>query len=225
MLEHVPFEGPGHIEAWANRRGADISSTRFHEAGWYLPAAGEIDLLVVMGGPMSVYEDHIYSWLELEKLFLKDCIAAGCKIVGVCLGAQMAADALGARVYTNKHKEVGWFPVHKTATPHAVLQDMPETTTVFHWHGDTFDLPDGALHLAYSDACAHQAFIWKEQVLGLQYHMEMGREHIDAMLDNCEHELQAAGDYMQSAYQIREGFSQAGALPAMLEGVLDRFAA
>ena len=113
--------------------------------------------------------------------------------------------------------------MHKTSLAHVVLWDMPQTTTVFHWHGDTFDLPDGALHLVYSDVCANQAFIWNDQVLGLQYHVELSPEHIEALIENVGHELDEAGDSIQSEPKIREGFAYADIALPIMDGMLNQF--
>lgn len=223
IFQHVAFEGPAHIRTWAQMKGADITVTEFFEPGWSLPAPDEMDLLVVMGGPMGVHDDSAYPWLAVEKEFIRDCIRAGRRMVGVCLGAQLAADALGARVYPNAQKEIGWFPVHKTSLPHPVLFDMAPTQNVLHWHGDTFDLPDGALHLAYSDACQNQAFIWKEQVLGLQFHMEMQPDDIEMLLANCYQETSADQPFIQSDTTIRDGIANADMLPPLLDSILTRF--
>lgn len=204
-------------------KGADVTTTNFSEPGWSLPAPDDMDLLVVMGGPMGVHDDSAYPWLPVEKNFIQDAIKADRRMVGICLGAQLAAQALGASVYPNAHKEIGWFPVHKTALPHPVLFDMAPTQTVFHWHGDTFDLPSGAMHLAYSDACANQAFIWQERVLGLQFHMEMLPEHIETLMSNSYQETNAAQPYIQSDTTIRDGFMHADVLPPLLDSILTRF--
>lgn len=223
IFQHVAFEGPASILTWAQMKAADITTTSFFEPGWSLPAPAEPDLLVVMGGPMSVHDDSAYPWLAVEKEFIRDRIRAGGRIAGICLGAQLAADALGARVYPNAQKEIGWFTVHKTALPHPVLFDMAPTQTVFHWHGDTFDLPAGAMHLAYSDVCQNQAFIWNEQVLGLQFHMEMRSDDVEMLLANSFQETSEAQPYIQSDTEIRDGMGNAEMLPPLLDSVLTRF--
>lgn len=223
IFQHVAFEGPANILTWAGMKGADVTTTSFFEPGWSLPAPDGMDLLVVMGGPMSVHDDAAYPWLPVEKEFLRDAIKAGRRMVGICLGAQLAADALGARVYPNAQKEIGWFPIHKTDLPHPVLFDVAPSQHVLHWHGDTFDLPQGALHLAYSDACANQAFIWQERVLGLQFHMEMRPDDIETLMSNSFQETSEAQPFIQSDTAIRDGFHYAEMLPPLLDSVLTRF--
>ena len=204
ILQHVPFEGPANIAVWAARRKADVSITEFYKLGWKLPLPQSMDLLVVMGGPMGVNDEAQHPWLAEEKIFLKECIRLNRRILGVCLGAQLCADALGGKVYTNPQKEIGWFPV-QTAPLHRYVADFPELMTVMHWHGDTFDLPVGAKHLGYSAACSNQMFVWHEQVLGLQYHLELAPEHIEALIKHCGDELSMHCDTVQPEEKIRSG--------------------
>ncbi len=172
-LQHVPFEPPGSIEAWARYAGHALAVTHRYR-GDPLPMAQDVDLLVVLGGPMSVHDEARYPWLVGEKRFIERTIAAGARVLGICLGAQLIAQVLGARVYANSEKEIGWFAVETTeaARSAAVFQDFPRRLLAFHWHGDTFDIPAGAVHVARSAACAHQAFAFGERVLGLQFHLE-----------------------------------------------------
>ena len=171
ILQHVPFEGPAYIGQWLMARGAQISHTRFWESA-ALPDPAAVDLLVVMGGPMSVNDEAEFAWLAAEKRFIAEVVALGRPVLGICLGAQLIASAHGARVFRNTEKEIGWFDVHAcTGTEDAF--DFPPTTTVLHWHGETFELPPGARLLATSTACRHQAFQLGEHAIGLQFHLEM----------------------------------------------------
>jgi GMP synthase (glutamine-hydrolysing) len=125
-------------------------------------------------GTMNVYEYRLHSWQREEKEFLAGALEANKTILGVCLGAQMLADVLGARVYQNAEKEIGWLPISlRSGTGRdRFVPGAPRELTVFHWHGDTFDLPAGADCLASSAGCAHQAFAFGERVVGLQLHLE-----------------------------------------------------
>jgi len=199
-LQHVPFEGLGSIASWAKARRAQISRTRLF-AGEALPPADEIDLLVVMGGPMGVYDERDYPWLIREKEFLKQAMDSNTRILGVCLGAQLIADVLGARVYPNDYKEIGWFPIEGVQTHKKIGLLLARAGEVFHWHGDTFDLPTGATHLAKNRACEHQAFSVGDQILALQFHLETTPNAARALIDNCGHEIVDA-PYIQPACEI-----------------------
>ena len=223
VLLHVPFEGPANILKWAALKGHSVTATPFFEPQWSLPSTDNVDLLIIMGGPMGVYDEAEYPWLIKEKAFIRDCIDAGRAVFGICLGAQLAAEVLGAKVYPNGQKEIGWFPLEKTSIPHPVLFDMAPDQMVFHWHGDTFDLPKGALLLASSEACKHQAFIWNEQVLGFQFHMEMSGEHIDLLIQNCFQDLKDKTPFVQSGAEIEKGYGHAEVLSPLLDSILTRF--
>jgi GMP synthase (glutamine-hydrolysing) len=204
-LQHVPFEGPAAIAQWAAARGHSLATTPLH-ADDPLPPIGEIDRLVVMGGPMNIYEEDRYPWLAREKRFIGEAVAAGKTVVGVCLGAQLLADVLGAKVRRNRQKEIGWFPVEWTAAARrsAMFGFLPERLEAFHWHGDTFDLPAGALHLARSEACENQAFLWDGRVLGLQFHLEATAQSVRLLTENCADEL-VPGPFIQTAGEILAG--------------------
>ncbi|RMF88008.1 MAG: type 1 glutamine amidotransferase [Nitrospinota bacterium] len=201
-LQHVPFEGPAAIEDWAAARGHTLSATRFFQ-GDPLPDLAAFDGLVILGGPMGVYDQEAYPWLTTEKRFLGEAIAAGKPMVGICLGAQLLAAVLGARVYRNPYKEIGWFPI--TLTPAArqlsVFSSLPERFPVFHWHGDTFDLPEGALHLAWSAGCKNQAFLYAARVLGLQFHLEATEESVQQLIAHGRNEL-LPDRYVQRAEEM-----------------------
>ncbi|MEI7851737.1 MAG: gamma-glutamyl-gamma-aminobutyrate hydrolase family protein, partial [Kiritimatiellales bacterium] len=185
-LQHVPFEGLGCIEPWLIENGHDVSCMRLW-AGDSFPNTGNVDGLIVMGGPMGVYDEAIYPWLAEEKAFIKKIIAQDKPVLGICLGAQLIAEVLGAKVAKNKQREIGFFPVFgKSAAlteqrPPGGLRSvatasedwkLPGEFMAFHWHGDTFGIPEGAAHLASSAACGNQAFIYKDNVLALQFHLE-----------------------------------------------------
>lgn len=190
-FQHVPFEGLGSIDTWLRDAGYEISVTRWY-AGEVPPDPGKIDLLIVMGGPMSVNDERGYPWLVAEKAFIRRWIATDRPLLGVCLGAQLIASALGARVYPNPVKEIGWFPVTAvTPVPECAFR-FPAEQTVFHWHGETFDLPSGAIHLARSAGCEHQAFQVGKSVIGLQFHLETTPETAAALVTNCRNELTPA---------------------------------
>jgi len=188
-LQHVPFEGLGSMETWFNEQGHNLVCTRLW-AGDTLPSLDSFDALIVMGGPMGIYDHDEYPWLIDEKEFLSQVVARAIPTLGICLGAQLLADVLGAKVSANPDKEIGWFPVNRSENiPDFLESVLPEEMTVFHWHGDTFSIPDNAVSLYSSKACVHQAFLYKDHVLGLQFHLETTRESATALIDNCRAEL------------------------------------
>jgi len=226
VLQHVPFEGPAQIAHWAERRGHDLAISHLY-AGDPLPDLDAFDRLVVMGGPMGVGDEAEYSWLRPEKARIADAIRAGKSVVGVCLGAQLIAEALGAEVFPNAVKEIGWLPIELTEAgrAHPLLEDLPPAPTVFHWHGDTFSLPDGAVHLARSAHCEQQAFLYDGRVLALQFHLESTPDSVAAICTHCADEIQPAAT-IQTAAEMREAdLDTYSAITRMLEALLDRLPA
>lgn len=218
VLQHVPFEGPGRIGDWLEARGARVGWTRLF-AGDPLPAPDGIDLLVAMGGPMSANDEATLPWLKDEKRLIREVIVRDLPVLGVCLGAQLIASALGARVYRSPVAEIGWFPVRGVATPDWAFRFPPEFPA-FHWHGETFDLPDGAVRLARSDACEHQAFQVKRHVIGLQFHLETTVEGVDALVEHCGDDL-VEGSHIQTSDELKSApAARYAAMHALLDGVL-----
>lgn len=195
-LQHVPFEGLGIIEPWLTQAGYEITNTRFFETT-ELPSIREIDLLIIMGGPMSVNDEDELPWLIQEKQFIRSVIQTGKPVLGVCLGAQLIASAMGARVYRNHEKEIGWFPVQGIDKNEESIFQFPKTVNVFHWHGETFDLPSGAVQLARSEACENQAFQLGNSVIGIQFHLETTPESLLGIVINCKSELKPS-KYVQT---------------------------
>lgn len=199
-LQHVPFEGLGSIEAWLQQTGYEISSTRFFDSV-NLPEIETVDLLVVMGGPMSVNDELEYPWLEKEKEFIRRVIEAGKPVLGICLGAQLIANSMGGEVFPNPVKEIGWFPVEAVTTGGTSVFQFPKEIEVFHWHGETFNLPKDAVQIATSRGCNNQAFQIGRNVIGLQFHLETTPISAQAIIENCRHEL-VDGEYIQSEPDI-----------------------
>ncbi len=173
-LEHAAGEGAGKIADWARAQGHAFAATRL-DLEEPLPEIEAVDLLVIMGGGMNIYQHRDYPWLVREKRFIAKAIAREKAMLGVCLGAQLIADVLGAKISQNPVKEIGWFPV-RFLDRSAPLDGFPESCTVFHWHGDTFEIPSRARRVAESDGCPNQGFVYGARIVGLQFHIEVTRE-------------------------------------------------
>ncbi len=223
VLQHVFFEGPGRIATWARRNGHDLSVSHVY-AGDPLPAIDTFDRLIVMGGPMGVADEAEHSWLGPEKSCIANAIDAGRSMLGICLGSQLIAEVLGAHVFHCPHKEIGWFPIELTDQGRAseLFGPLPPRLEVFHWHGDTFGLPPGAVHLARSAGCEQQAFVYDGRVLGLQFHLESTPESVDGLCVHCADEIRP-DIYLQSAERMRAADAATfAAMDAALGGILDR---
>lgn len=224
-LQHVPFEGLGSIETWAFENGHTVRYCPLY-LGAPLPDIRDVELLVVLGGPMSVHDAEEYPWMVSEKRFLRLVIANKKPILGICLGAQLLAEVLGGRVTKGAHREIGWFPVQREdeikASRFGSL--LPEQFEAFHWHGDTFSLPPGALRLGKSEACANQGFIWQEHVIGLQFHLETTQDSADKLIHYCSRELAQGGPYVQSGEAMMARPQRFVAINRLMQALLDRFA-
>ncbi len=198
-FQHEPFETLGSIEPWLLDHGYEIGVTRFF-AGDSLPRSAEVDFLIMMGGSMSVNDEDRLPWLASEKRFIREFIQTGKPVLGICLGAQLIASSLGARVYPNTVKEIGWFDVEGLSVEKSAFS-FPRSFTVFQWHGETFDLPDGAVRLARSPVCENQALQVGARTIGLQFHLEMTRQGVEDIAQNCRHELVPA-PYIQGAEEL-----------------------
>jgi len=220
FLQHVPFEGLGSIEVWLEKAGYEITSTQLYVFAEF-PKPEAIDLLIIMGGPMSVNDEDQYPWLAAEKTYIRSVIKAGIPTLGVCLGAQLIASSLGSKVYPNHIKEIGWFPIHPSRASDEAVFQFPEEINVFHWHGETFDLPPGAVRIASSCACSNQAFQVGSNTIGLQFHLETTEDSAQSIMINCKDEL-AEGEYIQTEAEILSApIKQYEAINRLMESVLE----
>jgi GMP synthase (glutamine-hydrolysing) len=220
-FQHVPFEGIGSIAQWAETRGHAVTCTRFY-LGEKPPPVDAVDWLIVMGGPMSVNDDNDYPWLTDEMAWIDRAIERGAIVLGICLGAQLIARALGARVSPNARREIGWYPVEKVASAaiSPMGHAMADGLTAFHWHGETFDLPPGSVHLYRSQACENQGFSYGGRVVGLQYHMETTIQSVQALVANCSDEL-VEGPYIQTREEMLGDPSRFDRINAEMVRLLD----
>jgi GMP synthase-like glutamine amidotransferase len=221
VLQHAAFEGPGEIAVWAARHGHPVSVHHLYR-GDLPPRLDAVDLLVVMGGEMNIYQYRDWPWLKPEREFIESALAQGKRVVGICLGAQLIADALGARVFQNAEHELGWFPVAWTPEAIAEYLGLLEDSTVLHWHGDTFSLPEGATRLAASVGCPEQGFFIPGKCLALQFHLEVDPPLVKQFVES-------QGEWPQGPYvQTPEAILSEAALYCdrnrrLLHGMLDRF--
>lgn len=202
FIQHDPHDGPGGLLGLFVARRVGVEIVR--------PYAGEVvptnldraSGLVVLGGPMSVNEQYEYPYLTDEIELIQSAVATGKPVLGVCLGSQLLAAALGASIRPNPVKEVGWHPVELTdeANGDPLFGGVRASFPAFHWHGDTFDLPTGSVHLAASPLCRHQAFRYGANAYGVQFHLEVDMAKVDEMVTVFAAPLRAVG---LAGWQVR----------------------
>jgi GMP synthase-like glutamine amidotransferase len=221
-LKHVRFEGPEQIAVWANERGHSLVELLSEETAVDFPKYSEFDMLVVMGGPMGTYEEQAYPWLAPEKRFIARAIRERKLVLGICLGAQLIAEAIGGKVTKNTHQEIGWYPVQLTAeAPQSdIFKAFPRRFTPFHWHGDTFRLPPDAKTMATSEGCANQAFLYKERVVGLQFHLESSHASVVRLIEHCASDLEP-GLYVQQSHEMLDDQGRFASSNEILYSLLD----
>lgn len=222
-LMHHPDEGLGIINQWIVKKGYSATVTKFYEKSYLLPQTSEYDVLIIMGGPQSVYEVDKFDWLKVEKEFIRLALGARKKILGICLGSQFLAEILGGKVYAAPHKEIGWFEIKLSDEAlNGLFKGSPETIQVFHWHGDTYTLPDKAVRLASSEATVNQGFVYEDYVLGLQFHFEVDDKAINGMNSAFDHEL-VKSKYVQTDVEIKSQIGLVSLNNDMMFKLLDNF--
>jgi GMP synthase-like glutamine amidotransferase len=222
VLQHVPFEGPAAIGEWARPRAVAMSVAHLYR-GDPPPHLDSFDMLAVMGGPMSANDEAVFDWLGSESALVRDAIASGKSVLGVCLGAQIIAKALGGRVYKGRQKEIGWFPVARAAAAHPLFEGLPQEFVAFHWHGETFSLPENAVRLASTPSTENQAFAMGDKVLGLQFHLEATPDSVAALIENAASDIEG-GPYQQQPAEIQAGAVHCAEMRPHLFRLLDALA-
>lgn len=221
-IQHAPFEGPGIIKDWALKNNFRLTSTHIYK-GELLPSLSNIDFLIILGGSMGTYEEHLHPWLKEEKKYIEAAIKTNKIVLGICLGSQLIANALGTRVYPHIHKEIGWWKVNATpaAKNNLFFNSFPKEYMAFHWHGDTFDLPQGATLMASSVACAHQAFVYGDKVVGLQFHFEVTEPLLLDFIKDGKSEL-VKSMYVQTAEEIKARFNYVAQTNLLMINLLEK---
>lgn len=219
-IRHEPFEGLACIEDWINHNNHELSCTYtyLHQS---FPGECTFDLLIIMGGTASIYNSLQESWYLEEKQFIEACISQGRKVLGICLGAQIIASILGSRIYPAKSKEVGWYPVEFNKELDHGMEFLPDWLNTFHWHGDTFDIPQDAVPLASSELTPNQGFTYNNHVFAMQFHPEMTKTGLQKLIRASGRELMEKGKYIQTAEQIMEKDYLTGENNALMYEILD----
>lgn len=201
VFQHAVGEGPGALEACFRARGFELRVIKWWQGGECADTS-DVSGLVVLGGAMNVYQHRDHPWLATEKTCIEKTAGAGVPVLGICLGAQMLADMLGARVVQNPHHEVGWWPVRFSPEAQNRIPGLPRSLPFMHWHGDTFSLPAGTVPVGSSDACPVQGFFDPcTPLMGLQFHPEIDRP---LLRDFCAGEESALphGPWVQTRDEI-----------------------
>lgn len=200
IFRHIANEGPGYFAKVLERRGIAYHLIHIDQGDAVPPEVEDVSGLVFMGGPMSVNDD--LPWIAEELALIRRAAEAGVPVLGHCLGGQLISKALGGVVSANAVKEVGWHCVQRVDNKPARdwLDTLPPAFEVFHWHGETFSLPQDATLLLTSPACAHQAFVWRN-MLALQCHVEMT---VAMVRDWAAHEMAAPSATVQSAQEMQQ---------------------
>ncbi len=201
---HADFEKLGVIDEWLVKNHCQVTGTHSYQQD-VLSDASQFDLLIVMGGPQSAVHIEDYPYLQKEVDLIQSAIQSNKAVLGICLGAQLIGIALGAKAEHSPHKEIGVFPVEQTsdAAQDPLFMHFPQQFAAMHWHGDMAGLPQGAVLLAKSAGCPHQAFRYGDRVYAFQYHMELTPNLVQKMVEHCREDL-TPDTYVQSPESLAQ---------------------
>lgn len=217
VVKNIGIEGPGLWEGVMEEKG--IESRVIEASEEEVPQdPGPYSHVLILGGPMSANEEEKYPFLSREIGLIKNCIESDKPLMGVCLGAQLIAKALGSKVYPATAREIGWYTVELTrsAAEDFLFSFMPPRVTVFQWHGETFDLPPHAVKLAASNACPNQAFRYKHNIYGIQFHLEVDQKMVDSWKEAYNGELRESD-------AVIPNFIPDPRVPEISQGLFSRF--
>lgn len=208
FILHADFEKPGSIDSWVTKKGYTSSTTSPYK-GELLPSNDNFDFLIIMGGPQSPTNLIEFPYLKDEIGFTKKAIEKNKSILGICLGAQIIGEALGAKTDRSPHKEVGAFPISLTpdGLHDPIFKHFPKQFEAMHWHNDMPGVPNGAIILAESLGCPRQVVRYSDKIYGLQCHLEMTPELVKGMLDHCKEDLQPSLYTQKSEHMLATDFS------------------
>lgn len=201
ILQHAIYEGPGYILSWLHEQGFATDICFVYKEDTPLPNILSASLLIVLGGPMSVYDEETYPWLKAEKELIKQAIDNNIPTLGICFGAQLIASIYGGKVSEASHKAIGWFPMKAEEVATKNHFRFPENFTSIFWHIDDFELPDNAICLASSPISPNQAFQINKNVIGVQFHPHMTPYLLQGMINNASLDL-TNDPYVQPAQQL-----------------------
>ena len=226
VLRHVPHEHLGIIEEVLREKGIDFDYKDLYEDSSDV-SLEDYSGLIILGGPMNVYETEKYPYLLIEEVIIKDAILKDIPVLGICLGAQLIAKALGAKIYPNKVKEIGWYLLEITdeGVFEPLISNFDLNEIVFQWHGDTFDIPQGAVKLFSSPLCQNQAFRFGDKVYALQFHLEVTQPMVEEWLKEPANLQELAGlkGTIDSAWVLQETPPRLVRLHQLARFFLDEF--
>ena len=199
FLTHADFEQPGYYLTWARENGFSVSQTAVYNDET-LPETDDYDLLIIMGGPQSPAETDKYPYLSTELDHIRTAIKNNKYIIGVCLGAQLIAEAFGSKTQASPHKEIGVYPLTLTdkGKQDLLCKDLPTSFQSGHWHNDMPGLPSGAIILAESAGCPRQIIKFTQKIIGFQCHLEFDKNCVETLITHCQNDL-SDGNFVQSA--------------------------